>query len=195
MSHTVDVLFEAEQTDLAADVVRALALSVLDSEGISEDAVLSVTFADDETVHHLNREHRGVDAPTDVLSFGLSDMAAPAGALGGADHEAVPQEEVELLPHSVDDGGSEPDFAFILPPDAGLHLGDVVISVETAARQATEHGRTLAHELAHLTVHGVLHLLGHDHAEPEEERRMRTKEDAALTANGFPPGTAGWNHA
>ncbi|MFN8558196.1 MAG: rRNA maturation RNase YbeY [Dehalococcoidia bacterium] len=93
-----------------------------------------------------------------------------------------------------DDESASSD-SFVLPPDAGLPLGEVVVSLETAARQAAENGRDLRHELAHLVVHGVLHLLGHDHAEPAEELAMRAAEDAALAACGFPPGAAGWRYA
>ncbi|MCL6432529.1 MAG: rRNA maturation RNase YbeY [Anaerolineae bacterium] len=72
---------------------------------------------------------------------------------------------------------------------------DACRSTAGQARQAAEHGRALDHELAHLVVHGVLHLLGHDHAEPEEEARMRAREDEVLHACGFPSGSAGWDDA
>jgi probable rRNA maturation factor len=60
------------------------------------------------------------------------------------------------------------------------HLGDIVISVETAARQAAEYRQTLQQELEHLLVHGVLHLLGYDHETPEDAAAMRLQEDAVL---------------
>lgn len=65
-------------------------------------------------------------------------------------------------------------------PDEILRLGEVIISLDTAKRQAEEAGRALEAEVAHLLVHGILHLLGHDHAEPEEEREMRGREEAIL---------------
>lgn len=132
-----------------------LADLTLESEGI-EDGAVSILVTDDATVHTLNRDYRGYDQPTDVLSFGLSELAKPA----------------------LDDEVAAPDFA--LPPDAGRQLGEVVISYETAVRQAAEHGRTTEHELAHLLIHGVLHLLGHDHYEPDEERHMRSREERLL---------------
>jgi probable rRNA maturation factor len=153
------------QVDLTADEQYAelglerwmplLAERTLDSEGVVESAV-SILVTDDETLHALNRDYRGYDQPTDVLSFGLSDLAKPA----------------------VD--GEEPAPEFALPPEAGRQLGEVVISYETAVRQATEHDRTTDHELAHLLIHGVLHLLGHDHYEPDEERAMRSREAQLL---------------
>jgi probable rRNA maturation factor len=65
-------------------------------------------------------------------------------------------------------------------PAARRHLGDVVISVETARRQAREYGVTLQAELSHLLVHGILHLLGYDHVRPGDARNMRHREDAIL---------------
>lgn len=168
--HQIAVIRELDSPDLADAQVEALVAAVLNLEGAAAGAEVSVVFADDDAVHALNRDFRGVDAPTDVLSFGLSGLSAQAGEDG-----------------SQDDG-------FVLPPHSDEQLGEVIVSVETAARQAGEHGRTLAHELAHLIVHGTLHLLGHDHAQPEEEAVMRAQEDAALQACGFPPGTAGWSH-
>jgi probable rRNA maturation factor len=133
----------------------ALAERVLQSEKI-DCSTLSLLVTDDQTVHRLNREYRGYDQPTDVLSFGLSERARPA----------------------TDDEESFPGF--ILPPDAAAELGEVVIAYPTAERQAAEHGRAAPVELAHLLIHGILHLLGYDHVEPDEEREMRAREDALL---------------
>jgi probable rRNA maturation factor len=169
-TYTITVSYERELPDLGPNRVQALVHAALAAEAVADGASVSVIFTDDATIHALNRQYRGVDRPTDVLSFGLSEMAAP------------------------DD--EQPDIpGFVLPPDSVLELGEVVVSQETAARQAAEHGRALDHELAHLVVHGVLHLLGHDHAEPEEEARMRAREDEVLHACGFPSGSAGWDDA
>jgi len=72
--------------------------------------------------------------------------------------------------------------SFVRPPDGVLHLGEVVISYPRAVEQAEEHHHSVRRELALLLVHGVLHLLGHDHGEPEEERRMRAEEEKVLGA-------------
>jgi probable rRNA maturation factor len=69
---------------------------------------------------------------------------------------------------------------FARPPGASDHLGDVIISVETAARQAAEHAISLQDELSHLLVHGVLHLLGYDHEHAADATKMRAREDAIL---------------
>lgn len=167
MRYDIRVTFEMPTPALDEGGVRSLVSCALAGEAAPSAAAVGVVFTDDATVHALNREYRGIDRPTDVLSFGLSEEAGSGGDAG--------------------------ETAFALPPDSGVPLGEVVVSVETAHRQAAAHGRDLAHELAHLVVHGVLHLLGHDHAAPEEEARMRAREDAALAACGFPPGTAGWD--
>ncbi len=170
MTYKISVTTEPPDVDLHAARVVALVTRVLVSARVKDGAEVSVVFSDDATVQALNRDYRGVNQPTDVLSFGLSDVMRP-----------------------VDESPTDSD-GFPLPPDAGLQLGEVIVSVETAVRQAREHQRAIDHELAHLVVHGALHLLGHDHAEPEEEREMRACEDDALVACGFPPGTAGWSH-
>ncbi len=111
---------------------------------------VSVVLTDDPTVHALNREYRGKDKPTDVLSFAQRDVHP------GAVRIAVQSHETESL-------------------------GDVIISVETAARQAKTQGIPLAHELALLTVHGILHLLGYTDDTEEGAEQMREKERQALS--------------
>lgn len=142
----------------ASDFARwmpRLGARVLEVEGLKQSS-LSVLVTSDDVVQGLNRDFRGYDEPTDVLSFGLSELAKPA----------------------VDDAASSDGF--ILPPGAPLQLGEVVIAYPTAARQAAAHGRSVEHELAHLLIHGILHLLGYDHYDPEEERAMRAREDLTL---------------
>ncbi len=74
---------------------------------------------------------------------------------------------------------------FVSAPDELRHLGDVVMSLETAERQASEAGHDLDAEMAHLLAHGVLHLLGYDHAAPDDERKMRERERAVLAKAGI----------
>jgi len=75
--------------------------------------------------------------------------------------------------------GHEP-ADFVTPPDGVRRLGEVILSYPTAERQAQEAGRSVQDEAAHLVVHGLLHLLGYDHEDPEDESRMRAREDALL---------------
>jgi probable rRNA maturation factor len=133
----------------------ALAERALTAEGI-DGAALSVVITDEATVQALNREYRGYDEPTDVLSFGLTERMKPA----------------------TDDAPSAEPFP--LPPELSEQVGEVVISYPTAVRQAAEHGHHVNDELALLLVHGILHLLGHDHDQPEETRVMHEREAALL---------------
>ncbi|HTU81836.1 MAG TPA: rRNA maturation RNase YbeY [Candidatus Acidoferrales bacterium] len=117
-------------------------LSELD-EGESS---LSLTLVGDAAIRTINREHRGKDAPTDVLSFPMHPESSGAERM----------------------------------------LGDVVISVETARRQAAQYGATLQRELYRLLIHGVLHLLGHDHLKAGERRVMEREERRLAKAVGLP---------
>ena len=145
----------------AASVRRAAsaALALADPEGNSG---ASVVVADDETLHDLNRRFRGFDEVTDVLSFG--QYGAPPEDTALPLSEASPGEEFPPLPCE--------------PPS----LGEVVLSYPMAERQAHEHNVPVEREAALLIVHGILHLLGHDHAEPEEAAAMRAIEMRALSA-------------
>jgi probable rRNA maturation factor len=117
---------------------------------------LDFSFMDDAEVQALNRDYRGKDKPTDVLSFPLFESTND-------------DEEPIVFP------GEENQVA----------LGDLVISIETAARQALELNHSLEREVAFLTIHGVLHLLGYDHAKDSERRTMFARQDAIYEAT-FP---------
>ncbi|MDI6858599.1 MAG: rRNA maturation RNase YbeY [Dehalococcoidia bacterium] len=79
---------------------------------------------------------------------------------------------------------SENPHDFVLPPGGVLQLGEVVVSLPTARRQAREAGRPLLTEVAHVLIHGVLHLLGYDHESEEDRKRMRGREEGLLSALG-----------
>ena len=145
----------------AASVRRAAtaALALADPDGRSG---ASVVVADDETLHDLNLRFRGFDEVTDVLSFG--EYGAPA------EDTALPPAE------------SLPTDGFPPLPGEPTSLGEVVLSFPMAERQAREHNVPVEREAALLVVHGILHLLGHDHGEPEEEAAMRAMEQQALSA-------------
>ncbi len=151
----------------AASVRRAAtaALVLADPGG---RAGASVVVADDETLHDLNLRFRGFDEVTDVLSFG---------------QYGAPIEDTALPP-----APALPEDGFPPLPDEPLSLGEVVLSYPMAERQAREHNVPVEREAALLIVHGILHLLGHDHAEPEEEAAMRAIEQQALSAL-FPAAT------
>ena len=117
-----------------------------------EIAEISLSFVSMDEIHALNRDYRGVDSPTDVLSFPMV--------------EAFGQ-----LQEQYDKTGEAP---------AELLLGDVVICLEKALQQAEEYGHSKEREIVYLFTHSVLHLLGYDHMDEEEKRRMRAREEAVM---------------
>lgn len=129
-----------------------------------EHGRLDLIFVDDDEMAGLNLQHMGHDGPTDVLSFPLDadDLASE-----GADFEG--------LSFPPDPDGREPE----------VHLGDVVVCPSVAADQAGGHCGTVDAELSLLVVHGVLHVLGHDHAEPEQTLTMQHRERRYLQQLGF----------
>ena len=116
-------------------------------------AELSVGLIGDRAMRRLNREFRGKDRATDVLSFPLFEP-----------------EEISALRRRRE----------------RPLLGDVVISLDTATRQAREYDATLERELDRLLIHGILHLLGHDHELPDQARRMRREERRLALAIALP---------
>lgn len=111
---------------------------------------LSVVLASDDTVRALNRTWRGKDAPTNVLSFALTEA-------------------------------EEPDV-----PGVPVALGDVILALETVAAEAARDGKRPDHHLAHLVVHGVLHLTGHDHVDEQDAVAMERIETGVLAGFGIP---------
>ncbi len=110
---------------------------------------ISIVLADDATIRELNRRHLGQDNATDVLSFGMET--------GGEGEQDTPFPEVGRF-------------------DPMRSLGEVIVSLTTADRQATERGHSLRSEVAHLVVHGMLHLHGWDHDVPAAARVMELEE-------------------
>lgn len=164
-SPDVTIVVSDEQTDVVLDAHRwaDLAEAVLIAEGCFGE--LTLTFVDVGEMAELNSEHMGQSGPTDVLSF-------PLDALDVADHPVT--------------GG-----AMTTRGDAGpVLLGDVVICPAIAVEAAPRHAGTIDDEIALLVVHGILHVLGHDHAEPEQTQRMRSREREHLMQlhwHGQPP--------
>lgn len=154
---------EPFQGAVAEATLKQVAELTLVRELRSGPTCATVTITDDETLRRLNRDYRGEDTVTDVLSFGSS-----ANAHNG-----------EIA------GDGFPDA-----PGAAPTLGDVIIAFPQARRQAEAAGHPVERELALLTAHGILHLLGFDHTEIEDERVMFGKQDAILgEVLGPPDGT------
>ncbi|WP_043097266.1 rRNA maturation RNase YbeY [Kallotenue papyrolyticum] len=144
----VDEAYAAE-VDPAA--IERLVTHVLRGEGVAAPAEVSIWITGAEEVQRLNRDYRGVDAPTDVLSFGAEEGTAP----------------------------------FVTAPDQPRVLGDLAISYPHVVRQAEEYGHSRQRELSYLITHGLLHLLGYDHEQPEQARQMRAREETLLGALGI----------
>ncbi|HKE74529.1 MAG TPA: rRNA maturation RNase YbeY [Acidimicrobiales bacterium] len=158
----VQVYGADEQNAAPVDVDRwvRLARDVLVAEGVQGDVELSLLFVDEETIAELNARFMDADGPTDVLAFPIDDPVV-AGRWPDASTSGPDREDPE-------------------PGDLPLLLGDVVVCPAVAERQAPEHAGSYDDELALLVVHGVLHVLGHDHAEPDETAVMQGRERALL---------------
>ena len=143
------IINEADESllsDAAASVLEEMAAAVLREETPrGEEYEVTLLLVDDEHMQELNLQYRGINAPTDVLSFSQQEQ-----------------------------GPEEPQYE---DPGGEVLLGDIVVSVETAARQGQEKGHTLAEEIMFLTIHGLLHLLGYDHGEPGEEAKMWARQE------------------
>ncbi len=123
----------------------------LSAENVPPEIEISLVITGQERIQELNRDYRGQDRPTDVLSFSLAEEKT--------------------------DEENEP---FIGPPDGIIHLGEVIISYPQAAMQAAESGHSIRREMAVLIVHGVLHILGYDHEKAELEPTMQAREKELL---------------
>ena len=163
------------------------------AQALEPDAAgqVSLLITDDAVVRELNREYRGLDETTDVLSF----SAEHGGHWEGDDRPLVDcygqgfldsrfrgndgTDEGDVL-RPVHDEGTE--VTFPVPEDEPPPLGDIVVSLPQAARQAAERGVPLCRELALLLVHGALHLMGHDHYDAWERSVMQDLERRALSA-------------
>ncbi len=151
----VDVLNEQENKSLTEEHF-AMIKQVIEKAGELESVLngeVVVTLVDDDEIHQLNKEYRGIDRPTDVLSFAMNE-----GEEIDIDYEDV-EEEMEGFEDT---------------------LGDIVISIPRAIAQAEEYGHSFERELGFLTVHGFLHLIGYDHENEEEEKVMFAKQEKVL---------------
>ena len=140
-------------------LLRRAAKAALKAEGVDEDCIISIMLTDDAGIHEINAQQRGIDRPTDVLSFPMN----------------------ELTPGDFDSEYCEYDFESDM-----ILLGDMVLSLERAAAQGAEFGHGYQREIMYLTVHSVLHLLGYDHVdEGPMKAQMRGREDAIMEIIGL----------
>jgi probable rRNA maturation factor len=140
-------------TDDMKELVEKAVKCSLDFEKFSIPSEISIMFVDNEGIREINREHRNMDKSTDVLSFPIVDM-----------YEGV---------INSDNGDFDLDEDLLL-------LGDIIISLEMAELQAQEYGHSFERELVFLLTHGVFHLLGYDHDNPQREEKMISKQYGVL---------------
>ena len=153
-------LFSLNQP-LVTKIVRRCIQAVLDAEGVDVPCEINVLITNDKEIHSVNLASRGIDKPTDVLSFPM----------------------FQLTPGQLPE-----DWEDYLDVETGLcPLGDMCISLERAISQAEEFGHSVKREVGYLTIHSILHLLGYDHLdEGEMKKQMRAREEAiAATIPGM----------
>lgn len=157
--HSITVVCEKPNEELEKLITRVVN-GALDAEKVEQNCDVCVIITDDENIHELNLEHRGVDRPTDVLSFPMLELS--------------PGQKIEVNPLEIDES------------TGAVMLGDIVISEDRAKAQAEEYGHSEEREFAFLVVHGMLHLLGYDHEKGEEDEKLHfSRQEEILEALGI----------
>ena len=146
---------------LSIPLIKRAILATLRLQGVTLPCEISVLVTDERTIRELNREFRGVDASTDVLSFPMQEL--------------TPMQSLTLSGWEIGNAGKQ-------DPETGLMpLGEIVISARQVSAQASEYGHSRQRETAYLVIHSVLHLLGYDHEdEGDDKKRMRESEKAVM---------------
>ncbi|TVY09649.1 rRNA maturation RNase YbeY [Paenibacillus cremeus] len=174
---------EQDQFDISPALIEKLRelLKLAGEHETVTDGEVALTFVDDAAIQELNKQYRGLDKPTDVLSFAMQEMG---------------DEELEII-YDEDDFADEDDLRDgerLDDPEASdgeeedtfeEPLGDIVISVPRAIAQAEDYGHSVERELGFLFVHGFLHLIGYDHQDEEEEKEMFGKQELILQKAGL----------
>ena len=194
----------ANDSRLSIKLIKRCICDALRLEGVNIPCEISVLIVDNEAIKELNSSFRGINTPTDVLSFPLQEFypgdfaasfdSSQAGevegsALNNADkssgtstmNNANKSIEVSTAGTDEDSKGKLKKYTAVNTGAPPLPLGDIVISAERLREQAIEVGHSLERETAYLTIHSVLHLLGYDHIdEAEEKKLMRSREKEIL---------------
>ena len=161
--HQISISTEVEgaDTEETSALIRSTIATALAAQGVEVPCEIDVLLSDDAGIHAINLDMRGVDRPTDVLSFPM----------------------FELTP------GEKPQEEWADPDSGCVPLGDMVLSLERVEAQAQEYGHSRERELSYLVVHSVLHLLGYDHLdEGPQKAQMRAREEAILNGLGITRG-------
>ena len=159
------------QEKLLHEVIEAAAKYLSLPEGIE----LDLSIVSNEEIQVLNRDYRGLDKPTDVLSFALTEVTSEFDVdFAHLDLTEEAEETEDLEETEFEDEEAIPQ-----------HLGDIIISYPRAQEQAQDYGHSLDRELAFLAVHGFLHLNGYDHQTEEEAQEMFRIQEEVLTTYGL----------
>ena len=141
------------------NIINEVCEKALKAEEVNIPYQISLLFVDNEEIREINRETRGIDKATDVLSFPMLDY---------------PKDKVFKEVYK------DTKFNEIYLDGEELVLGDMVLSLERAKEQSIEYNHSFNREVCYLVVHSILHLLGYDHMEDEEKKRMRKREEEIL---------------
>lgn len=162
---TITIEYEAQkQLDLPyREIIEEIVLAAMDYEECPYEAEVNVILTDNPAIQEINREHRQIDAPTDVLSFPMVDYETPS--------------DFDHVEEAAED--------YFNPETGELMLGDIVISVDKVEEQAEQYGHSQKRELAFLVAHSMLHLFGYDHMEEEERLVMEQKQREILESRGY----------
>jgi probable rRNA maturation factor len=172
----IDLFAEEDETDLRS-VLPSLPLEAVVSQtlriaGITQSVMLTLLITSDEAMRKLNKQYRGQDKPTDVLSFPLLDKPIVS----------APTDQLWILPDGFGNEGTQTKPVFVTPAELTMHLGDIVIAWPTVVRQAIEAGHTSAYEFLYLFSHGVLHLIGFDDQTESGYQAMVHLQQAVMEA-------------
>lgn len=162
---TINIDYEAERKLEISweEILKEIICASLDFEQCPYEAEVNVVLTDNSGIREMNRQCRGIDSPTDVLSFPMVEYDVPS-----------------------DFSHIEESFADCFNPESGeLLLGDIMISVDKVEEQAGRYGHSQERELAFLTAHSMLHLLGYDHMEDTERLVMEEKQSQILEGRGY----------
>lgn len=137
------------------DLLERLLQFAAKKENINDEAEISINFVTNKEIQEINRDYRGKDTPTDVISFAMQESV---------------EGELEIIDEDMD-----------IPET----LGDIIISIEKAKEQAEEYNHSYERELGFLAVHGLLHLLGYDHMNEQDEKKMFARQEEILGEFGL----------
>ena len=163
MANKINMTFDCFtlRQPIIASIISKCIEATLKAENIPVTCEINVMITNDKGIHAINKASRGIDKPTDVLSFPMSQLEAGKAPEDWEDYLDI---ETDMCP-----------------------LGDMCISLERAIAQAKEFGHSVRREVGYLTIHSMLHLLGYDHLdEGEMKKQMRAREEAiAATIPGM----------